>query len=150
VNWTLAELLPHAGNMILLDELLACDDGTVHARTRVKPCLLSDDSGHLPAWNGLELMAQSVAAWAGVRAKRAGVPVELGFLIGTRRYQCNVAYFPNGTELHLHACCSLQDASGLGVFECALTGPDIHAEARLNVFRPPEVSEYLYEPGARA
>jgi len=149
VNWTLADLLPHAGNMILLDELVACDEQSVHARMSVKPCLLSDDEGHLPAHIGLELMAQSVAAWAGVRAQRAGVPVELGFLIGTRRYQCNVPYFPNGTEVQIHACCSLEDASGLGVFECTLTGSDIHAEARLNVFRPPQVAEYLYE-GERA
>jgi len=150
VNWTLAELLPHAGNMILLDELIACDDESISTRWMVKPCLLSDNDGHLPAWNGLELMAQSVAAWAGVKAKRAGVPVELGFLIGTRHYQCNVPYFPNGTELQIHACCSLEDASGLGVFECTLTGPAIHAEARLNVFRPPHVAEYLYEEEARA
>jgi len=145
VNWTLAELLPHAGNMVLLDELIACDDESVSARWTVKPCLLSDDSGHLPAWNGLELMAQSVAAWAGVRAKRAGEAVELGFLLGTRRYTCNVPYFPNGTELHIHGRCSLEDSSGLGVFECTLSGPEIHAEARLNVFRPPHVAEYLHE-----
>jgi len=150
LNWTLAELLPHAGNMILLDELTACDEQSVSARWTVRPCLISDDEGHLPAWNGLELMAQSVAAWAGVKAKRAGMPVELGFLIGTRRYQCNVPYFPKGTPLHIHACSSLEDASGLGVFECTVTGPAIHAKARLNVFRPPQVSEYLYErePGA--
>jgi len=81
----------------------------------------------------------------GVRAQRAGVPVELGFLIGTRRYQCNVPYFPNGTQLQIHERCSLEDASGLGVFECTLTGSEIHTETRLNVFRPPQVAEYLYE-----
>jgi len=145
LNWTLAELLPHAGNMILLDELVACDAESVSARWTVKPCLISDADGHLPAWNGLELMAQSVAAWAGVRAKRAGVPVELGFLLGTRRYTCNVPCFPHGTQLQIHAYSSLEDASGLGVFECTVTGPAIHAQARLNVFRPPQVAEYLYE-----
>jgi len=150
VNWTLAELLPHAGNMILLDELVACNDESVQARVSVKPGLLSDENGDLPAFVGLELMAQAVAAWAGVRAKRAGVPVELGFLIGTRKYTCNVPVFPNGSELQIHGRCSLEDASGLGVFECSLTGADIHAEARLNVFRPPQVAEYLYEQEARA
>jgi len=139
-------VLPHAGNMILLDELVACDEANVHTRLTVKPGLLSDAAGHLPAFIGLELMAQSVAAWAGVRAKHAGVPVELGFLIGTRRYQCNVPVFPNGTQLHIRGRCSLEDSSGLGVFECELDGPGIHAEARLNVFRPPQVSDYLYEP----
>jgi len=150
VNWTLAELLPHAGNMILLDDLVACDDDTVQAQVIVKPGLLSDENGNLPAFVGLELMAQAVAAWAGVRAKRAGMPVELGFLIGTRKYVCNVPVFPNGAELQIHGRCSLEDDSGLGVFECTLTGADIHADARLNVFRPPQVDDYLYEEEACA
>jgi len=145
LNWTLTDLLPHAGNMILLDELLSCDDDAVHTRVTVRPCLFSDGNGELPGWIGLELMAQSVAAWAGVRAKRAGQPVELGFLIGTRKYECNVPVFPNGRALHIHARASLEDASGLGVFECELTGDGIHASARLNVYRPPQVADYLYE-----
>jgi predicted hotdog family 3-hydroxylacyl-ACP dehydratase len=44
---------------------------------------------------------------------------------------------------------SLQDDNGMGVFECRLTGPDIEAFARLNVFCPPEPAQYLAQ-GARA
>ena len=88
-------------------------------------------------------MAQSVAAYAGCRARLLGDPVVLGFLLGTRKFECNVEHFPAGTELHIHALRSLEDDNGMGVFECHLTGPGIHASARLNVFRPPRAENYL-------
>lgn len=144
-NWPIAQLLPHAGDMILLDAVEAFDADSVTTRLRVRPGLLSQADGSLPAWVGVEIMAQSVAAFAGCHARQAGLPVELGFLLGTRRYQCNVESFALGSELRIVATRSLQDESGMGVFECHLDGPGIHAEARLNVFRPPEVARYLEE-----
>jgi len=147
---SIAELVPHAGEAILLDRLLDCGDENVSTEVTIRPGLYSDADGHLPGWMGLELMAQSVAAWAGVQAKRARQPVQPGFLIGTRHYACNVPVFPQGSQLQIEGRCSLQDASGLGVFECTLSGSGrhahIHAHARLNVFRPPEVARYLHEP----
>ena len=88
-------------------------------------------------------MAQSVAAYAGCRARSEGNPVELGFLLGTRKFECNVEHFPAGAELQIHALRSLEDDNGMGVFECHLTAPGIHASARLNVFRPPQAQNYL-------
>ena len=131
--------------MILLDAVESFDDDLVIAHLQVRPGLLSQADGSLPAWVGVEIMAQSVAAFAGCHARQAGLPVELGFLLGTRNYQCNVESFPPGCELRISARRSLQDDNGMGVFECHLDGPGIHAEARLNVFRPPEVARYLEE-----
>ncbi|WP_263143835.1 hotdog family protein [Pseudomonas sp. RIT-PI-AD] len=148
IPWPIADLLPHAGEMILLDEVLAFDDDAIHTRLRVRPGLLSDETGGLPAWVGVELMAQSVAAFAGCHARQAGLPVELGFLLGTRSFTCNVERFPAGCELRIHASRSLQDDNGMGVFECRLEGPDTLAQARLNVFRPPQPDRYLEEPEA--
>ena len=146
IDWPLAELLPHAGDMILIDQILAFDDEQIHTRLTVKPDgLFNRPDGSLPAWVGIELMAQSVAAYAGCQARLHGEPVELGFLLGTRNYQCTVERFPAGTVLHIHASRSLQDDNGMGVFECHLRGPDIEASARLNVFRPPQVASYLQE-----
>lgn len=146
IAWRLSELLPHAGDMILLDAVEHVDSEGIRTRVRVRPGgLLNSADGHLPAWTGIELMAQSVAAFAGYRARQAGVPVELGFLLGTRSYQCNVEHFPAGAELQISATRSLEDESGMGVFECHILGPDIRVEARLNVFRPPQVAAYLQE-----
>lgn len=145
-RWPIAELIPHAGNMILIDEVLRFGDDDVETRLTVRPGgLFNQADGSLPAWVGIELMAQSVAAYAGCQARQAGLPVELGFLLGTRKYECNVECFPLGAELHIQATRTLQDDNGMGVFECRLSGPGIEVFARLNVFRPPQVASYLQE-----
>lgn len=147
IDWPVAELLPHAGDMILLDAVEAFDAESIITQLQVKPAgLLNLPDGSLPGWVGIEIMAQTVAAFAGCQARQAGLPVELGFLLGTRSFQCNVERFPADSQLRICAIRSLQDDNGMGVFECHLDGPGIHAEARLNVFRPPEVASYLQEP----
>jgi predicted hotdog family 3-hydroxylacyl-ACP dehydratase len=149
IDWPLAELLPHAGDMILIDEILGFDEEQIHTRLSVRPGgLFNRADGSMPAWIGIELMAQSVAAYAGCQARTRGEPVALGFLLGSRKFECNVEHFPAGAELTIHALRSLQDDNGMGIFECRLTGPDIEAFARLNVFCPPQPAAYLAE-GAR-
>lgn len=148
IPWPLAQLLPHAGDMILIDQVDSCDDEQIHTRLTVRSGgLFNRPDGSLPAWLGIELMAQSVAAYAGCRARRHGQDVELGFLLGTRKFECNVEHFPADTVLQIHALRSLEDDNGMGVFECHLRGPGIHASARLNVYRPPQAASYLAEAG---
>ena len=144
IDWPLAELLPHAGDMILIEQILSFDEEQIHTRLTVKPGgLFSLPDGSLPAWVGVELMAQSVAAFAGCHARQKGNPVALGFLLGTRKFECNVEAFPAGSELTIHGIRSLEDDNGMGVFECHIHGSGIEASARLNVFRPPQPSQYL-------
>ena len=144
IDWPLAELLPHAGDMILIDQVLAFDEEQIQTCLTVNAGgLFNRDDGSLPAWVGVELMAQSVAAYAGCHARLQGRSVALGFLLGTRKFECNVEHFPLGAQLHIHALRSLEDDNGMGVFECHLTGPGIRASARLNVFRPPQAENYL-------
>ena len=145
-DWPLAELLPHAGDMILIDKIIRFDEEQIYTCLTVKPDgLFSLPDGSLPAWVGVELMAQSVAAFAGCHARRKGNPVELGVLLGTRKFECNVEAFPAGSELTVHGIRSLEDDNGMGVFECHITAPGIQASARLNVFRPPQPSQYLQQ-----
>ena len=144
--WPPADLLPHAGDMILIDEVIEFGEEDIRTRIHVRPGgLFNRADGSLPAWVGIELMAQSVAAYAGCQARSKDEPVELGFLLGTRKFECNVEHFPAGSELIIHAQRSLQDDSGMGVFECHLSGPGIDATARLNVYRPPQSAGYLAE-----
>jgi predicted hotdog family 3-hydroxylacyl-ACP dehydratase len=145
--WPVAELVPHAGDMILIDEVLAFGADHIDTRLVVRPGgLFSEADGSLPASVGIELMAQSVAAFAGCHAREQGLPVELGFLLGTRNFSCNVDRFPAGSTLLIHANRSLQDDNGMCVFECRLEGSGILVEARLNVFQPRDVSTYIQEP----
>ncbi|AHF65554.1 ApeP family dehydratase [Pseudomonas cichorii] len=150
IDWPLAELIPHAADMILIDQVLSFDEEQIQTKVTVRPDgLFSQPDGSLPAWIGVELMAQSVAAYAGCQARLKGEPIQLGFLLGSRKFECNVGHFPAGSELTIQATRSLQDDSGMGVFECNLTGPDIQAFARLSVYCPPNAAQYLTE-GAMA
>lgn len=144
--WPPADLLPHAGDMVLIDAVLSFDEEQIHTCVTVRPGgLFNRPDGSMPAWVGIELMAQSVAAFAGCQARVKGDPVALGFLLGTRKFECSVEDFPVGSELTIHARRSLQDDSGMGVFECSLSGTGIQASARLNVYCPPQSASYLAE-----
>ena len=145
--WPIAELLPHAGEMILLDTVL--EHGPEHALcSRRVPAggLFHDADGSLPAWMGVELMAQAIAAWAGCRAKAKGEPVRLGFLLGTRHYTCNVVAFAPGSELRGEARRDFHDDSRMGVFACRIEAAGVLAEARLTVFSPPDASALFQSP----
>jgi len=145
-TWPLASLLPHSGAMILLDKVCQFDEDGLTALATVKPCPYSQEDGSLPPWLGLELMAQAVGAWAGCRAKQAGKPVDLGFLLGTRRYQCVIEQLPLGVELTVSAQRSLIDSSGMAVFECTLSeNGRLLAEARLNIYQPPNAQIFMQE-----
>ncbi|QEI09423.1 hotdog family protein [Pigmentiphaga aceris] len=140
------ELVPHSGDMVLIDQILACAENTLSARVVIAPGgLFNHADGSVPAWLGLELMAQSIAAWAGWHARQEQRPVQLGFLLGTRNYNCSVDRFTVGTELRIDIDRSLQDDSGIAVFECNIHGPDLLASARVNVFQPTDAAQYLQE-----
>lgn len=146
--YTIAQLVPHSGIMSLLDRTLHCDHQSLIAEVTVgSDTLFVTDKG-VPAWVGIEYMAQSVAAFAGVRAKRAGEDIRIGFLVGTRKYHCNSAYFPPGSTLTIRVTEELQGDNGLGVFVCRITSAEnsanmIVAEANLNVFQPDNAEEFL-------
>lgn len=148
VPWSMAQLLPHSGAAILLDSIEACDEETLSATSIVQPGgPYNQADGSLPPWLGLEIMAQAVGAWAGCQAQRLGQPVGLGFLLGTRRYECHVPAFAAGAQLSVRVARSLQDDSGMGVFECELhAGQVLAAQARLNVYRPLDAGAFIQEP----
>jgi len=152
MDWPVSQLLPHAGNMMLLDEVCAFDDEGLTARATVKPSPYSLPDGSLPPWLGLELMAQAVGAWAGCQARQAGKPVQLGFLLGTRRYDLaprGAENFAPGTVLTVTAQRSLVDANGMAVFECALyENTRLLAQARLNIYQPLDARALLEQTQA--
>jgi predicted hotdog family 3-hydroxylacyl-ACP dehydratase len=140
----IGEVLPHAGAMILLDRIERYDAESIVCLRRIEPGqLFVDADGMLPAWAGIELMAQTVAAWSGCQARDAGQPVRLGFLLGTRLFQCNANGFPVGSELRIEAVRSFHDEDGMGAFACRIEAGAIHAQARLTVFSPPDPATFL-------
>lgn len=140
------ELVPHSGTMSLLDRALAADDESLCAEVAIGPDTLFCEGGRVGAWVGVEYMAQAVAAHAGLMARRRGEPVRVGFLLGTRRYECAVPAFEQGMVLHVHVTRALQGENGLGAFECRIedgaTGTRL-ASATITVFQPPNVEEFM-------
>ncbi|MGZ8096340.1 MAG: ApeP family dehydratase [Methylosarcina sp.] len=134
-DFPVEELVPHAGKMMLLNRVIEFEPETMVAEVIVGSGDLFGESGKVPAWVGIEYMAQTVAALGGMKRRLAGKPITLGFLLGTRRYECNVDNFSVGAILTVSVRRIMQD-QGLGVFDCRIAGEGISASAKLNVYQP--------------
>ncbi len=140
-------VVPHQGTMVLLDQIDAWDDEALQASVTIRPDAPFVDEQGLPAWVGIELMAQTIGAFGGCRARRAGLPVKIGFLVGSRRYTVSQSYFPLGSKLQVSVRELVRGENGLSVFECELKGlgscSHISASANINVFQPEDPEQFL-------
>ncbi|MFV8782814.1 hypothetical protein ACNKU7_10370 [Microbulbifer sp. SA54] len=143
--YTAEELVPHSGDMSLLDEILTVAEETLSARLTVRDDGIFSRDQRVPAYLGIEYMAQAIAAFSGYHAREAGKPVELGFLLGTRRFTTSAAWFACGSTLTVSVERLLQANNGMATFECHITGDGIEQSARLNVYQPDNIEEYLKE-----
>ena len=138
---TIAAILPHVGRMRLLDELhdhgpehVTCGV-TIHADT-----MFCDGVHGVPAWVGLEYMAQTACAFSGVEEVRAGLKPSIGLLLGTRSYQCSAEWFPLGATLHIRADLLMRDENDLVAFACTIHEKDrLLARGDLKAYRPRDV-----------
>ena len=139
----IAELVPHAGPMLLLQRLLDSGDDYVVCEVRVRRDGLFDSDGRVPAWLGIEYMAQTVAAFSGLQARKDQEPLKLGFLLGSRRFETNVPDFACGDVLSVTARRLVHGSSGMGAFECEVQGSGVQQSATLSVYQPPDASDFL-------
>ena len=112
--------LPHRGRMRLIDRVERCDDVAIACKAVVRPDGLFTGRNGMPAWIGIELMAQAAAAWSGARARAAGGAPRVGLLVGARRYDAHVASFPVDACLSVVAVCSAAGDNGLRLFDCTI------------------------------
>ena len=123
--------------MLLLDAVLSHGPGCATALVRITP----DSSFYItgkgvPSYLAIEYMAQTIAVIAGKEAVEAGKAAPVGYLLGTRSFQCNTAWFPAGSELLAEASEEYVDGQGMGAYLGRVTGGDVGARCRLTVFRP--------------
>jgi predicted hotdog family 3-hydroxylacyl-ACP dehydratase len=141
--------VPHRGTMSLLDSVAHVEDLAVEARVRVPANGPFNTDAGVPAWVGIEYMAQAVAAWSGARARGGGGAPKIGYLLGSRRYEAAVPVFEVGAELRVLAQCELTAENGLGMFDCRIEHAGrVVASGRLSVFQPPDNSEEAPPSGA--
>ena len=150
MSYTIDQLVPHSGRMSLLEQLLGYGDEHLEAGLTIHNDTVFVTEQGVPAWIGIEYLAQAIGAFAGLQERLNGGEPKIGFLVGTRKYDCNVEWFPKGAELRIRAEREMIADNGLSVFQCELTGrlpedtePSIHASARLNVYQPDDVAEYM-------
>jgi predicted hotdog family 3-hydroxylacyl-ACP dehydratase len=132
----LAELLPHAPPMVLLDEVLAFDGATARCSVTLRPGSMFVEGGRVRAVVALEHMAQCVAVCAALRSRERGEPVgQGGYLVGARELQLEAACFEVGDTLEVEATLEF-DGRELGSFACNLSrrGERL-ASGVLNVYR---------------
>lgn len=143
-RFPIATLLPHSGGMRLLDRLLAVtDESAIAALTVRNDDLFSLPGGEVPVWIGLEYMAQTIAAWSGYRCRLQGKPIRAGLLLGTRRFDAEVAGFACGTPVTVGVQRVFEGVGEMCVFDCVIEAPRPVAWARLNVLLPPDLDPFL-------
>jgi predicted hotdog family 3-hydroxylacyl-ACP dehydratase len=139
------ELVPHRGAMLWLGRVLAAADDSLEAEATVpSEAWYAHDGAGMPAWLGIELMAQALAAHVGLRGWRAGKPPKPGVLLGCRAYRAAAPSFAPGAALRVSARLSYRDESGFGAYECTIRSASAQlASATLKVYEPVDFAAFL-------
>lgn len=141
-----APLVPHARGMCLLTQLIAAGDATAIAiaETLTRRDDLFAESEGIPAWVGVEWLAQTVAAWAGFRARASGEAPAPGLLLGAKRYKAHVPVFAFDQRIQIRVNIDFVADNGVtqinGELRAIGEGADNHgpplAQGSLTLYRP--------------
>jgi predicted hotdog family 3-hydroxylacyl-ACP dehydratase len=151
-KFPVADLLPQSGSMVFIDSVMRIDDDSITTQIRVRDDgLFSTDNQTVPAWVGIEYMAQTIAAFSGYHCLIRGEPIRLGFLLGTRQFESRQSSYPCGTQLTVHASKIIESANDMCVFGCSIeiadsntpNSPAIAASAKINLLLPKDLQVFL-------
>jgi predicted hotdog family 3-hydroxylacyl-ACP dehydratase len=121
INARAADFLPHATPMVLLDQLIAIDDDSVHCQVSTAACGVLAPfltrSGELPAWFGVEI-------------------IQPGMLLGGRGWRSLFPCFPAAATLDITMRLLMRD-DRMGSFEGEIRhGECLLASGRLTTYQP--------------
>jgi predicted hotdog family 3-hydroxylacyl-ACP dehydratase len=131
----IGELLPHGPEMTLLERLSVYSPQRSVATVTITPESRFVEAHGVPAWVGIEYMAQAIAAHAGYEGRLRGEPPAIGFLLGTRAYRSEIGVFPLGATLTISVEPLVTDGK-LGAFQCSIATDRVLATAVVNTYRP--------------
>lgn len=146
-QYEVSEVIAHRAPMILIDKLVNFDENSAHCQVHItKNSQFLKSEAYVPSYVGIEYMAQSVAALAGARALSKGECVDIGFLLGSRKYKSSLSQFLVGDTLDVYVTELHQEESGLGVFDCQIVkGGEQIATAKVNAFQPKDPKSFIEE-----
>jgi predicted hotdog family 3-hydroxylacyl-ACP dehydratase len=142
---TIRAVLPHEGQMVLLDELHEHGPEHTVCGVHIRPDSMFCDGIHgVPAWVGLEYMAQTVCAFSGVGEVLAGRKPSIGLLLGCRAYRSEVEWFAPGTALRVRADLQMWDENDLVAFTCTIhAGARLLARGDVKAYRPRDIEAVI-------
>lgn len=138
--------------MVLIDTLLSYNEDSALAEFTIKKNhIFADDSGNVPSLVGIEMMAQTIAAFAGSRHKKNKEEIRPGFLIGSRIFESFIESF-SIDKTYIVQVIPLFIEETLGSFDCTISDKNTNSiclKARLNVYEPGNKvwSDKLFEKG---
>jgi len=134
------DLIPHAGRMSLLDNVISNnEEGTECSLTIREDSIFYDGSGSVPVWVGIEYMAQGVGAHAGLDALSRNETIRVGYFIGSRKVEFFTEKFTLGQRLKIIGQL-VWEGDNTTSFDCSIEDEKDATtlmKARLNFFRPP-------------
>lgn len=142
-EFSVDELVPHSGQMSLLSDITGYGEDWLSAVVDISSSSMFADDKGVPAWVGLEYMAQAIGAFAGLQERQKGEEPKVGFLLGTRKFSIDVAYFSLGSRIQVKVTKNMQAENGLCAFDCELSGEGFTSEASLNIFQPDDANQFL-------
>jgi predicted hotdog family 3-hydroxylacyl-ACP dehydratase len=143
VQQPIEAIIPHRGTMLLLDGVNTFGEDTVSARATVRAdAWYADAAGAMPAWIGIELMAQTIAAHVALLAMRGRA--RPGVLLGSRSFRALQPSFAGGAQLLIQATELLRSEEGHGAYECTIHHGEVCcAEAVIKVFQPRDFQSFI-------
>jgi len=135
--------------MVLMEELL--DYGAEHAvcaLTIRRDSLFCEGVNGVPSWVGIEYMAQTAGAHAGLSDATEGRPAGICMYLGTKRYRSERTHFAIGSRLRVVVQLVLRDDSDLTAFDCAIyqaegDGENVIARGDIKAFRPKDLDAIM-------
>lgn len=131
------DFIPHRKPMVFIDEIIEIGENFAIAQLTIRPELMFCEAQGLPTWSSVELMAQTISAYAGAQGQKMGHPPKIGFLLGTRKLHVPVAFFNIGETLSIRAERQYLH-EGLGQFACEIQYQHHTISAMLSVYEPEE------------
>ncbi|TCM63209.1 putative hotdog family 3-hydroxylacyl-ACP dehydratase [Acinetobacter calcoaceticus] len=129
------DYIPHKAPMVFVDHIVELGDDYVVAELQITSQLLFCEAEGLPTWTSIELMAQTISAFAGMQGKKHGHAPKIGYLLGTRKLSLPYAYFALGHRLRITAQQQYLH-EGLGQFHCEIQDQQHCISAVLSVYEP--------------
>ncbi len=138
VEVSIEELIPHSGQSVLLDRVIAVSETQIHCEVMVKPGGLYIKEGGVGASICIEWMAQAIAAYAGFHRRENSEPIQVGFLVSCRCAELLIPWLEVNQMFTVRAKVLRDGGMQMGSFKCeVLAGDAVVARATLNVYQGP-------------